>query len=272
MLPPLHPYARPPAPRLERKAIASFLLGISSLLFGGFFTGLPAIVLGATARKEIDRAGGTLEGRALAATGIVGGLFGTGFGVILALWVVSAFVTPSEDPPVAAAMPTAPAAPKLSEPPAPAPSGVRAYGSLEVVDLDASRPLRGQLAEIVARTPHGRTIVLQTYLPASSACSAVAASLTDLRMQHALANVTLVRVDADEYERELAALHVETRTAPWFYKIDGKGTPTDAISAEAWGANVPENMAPALGSFIARRAAATDRTAPAATSPRKRRR
>src|SRR5215207_1308838 len=97
---PFHPYHRPAPRRMERKAIASFVLGLSSLLFGGFFTGLPAIVLGATARKDIDRSGGTLEGRALAATGIVGGLFGTGFGVILALWVVSAFVIRAEEPPL----------------------------------------------------------------------------------------------------------------------------------------------------------------------------
>jgi hypothetical protein len=254
---------------MERKAIASFILGIASLLFGGFLTGLPAIILGATARKDIDQSGGALDGRGLAATGIVGGFFGTGFGVILALWVVSAFVTRDEEPPLA----TMPAATITASPPAtatPLPSGVRAYGTLEVVDLDASRPLRGQLAEVLARTPRERTVVIQTYLTSSAACNAIAGSLSDARMQKALANVTLVRVDVEEYDRELAHLHIETRMAPSFYKLDAKGMPTEAISADAWGASVPENMAPVLGTFMAPRVEAGH--ARAGTSTRKPRR
>jgi hypothetical protein len=267
---PFHPYHRPEPRRLERKAIASFVLGIASLLFGGFLTGLPAIILGATARKDIDQSGGHLEGRGLAATGIVGGFFGTGFGVILALWVVSAFVTRGEEPPLAT-MPadTITASPPETAPP-PVPSGVRAYGSLEVVDLDASRPLRGQLAEVLARTPRERTVVIQTYVSSSAACKAIAGSLSDARMQKALADVTLVRVDVEEYDRELAHLHIETRMAPSFYKLDAKGMPTEAISADAWGASVPENMAPVLGTFMARRAEAGH--ARAGTSTRKPRR
>jgi hypothetical protein len=253
---------------MERKAIASFVLGIASLLFGGFLTGLPAIILGATARKDIDQSGGALDGRGLAATGIVGGFFGTGFGVILALWVVSAFVTRDEEPPLA----TMPAATITANAPAasaapPLPSGVRAYGTLEVVDLDASRPLRGQLAEVLPRTPRERTVVIQTYVTSSAACNAIAGSLSDVRMQKALANVTLVRVDVEEYDRELAHLHIETRMAPSFYKLDPKGMPTEAISADAWGANVPEKMAPVLGTFMSHRASAGH--ARAGTSTRK---
>ena len=69
-------------------------------------------------------------------------------------------------------------------------------------------------------------------------------------MQRALANVTLVRVDVEEYERDLRSMSVETRSAPWFYRLDGKGDPTDAISAAAWDAHSPENMAPVLGRFV----------------------
>ena len=34
-----------------------------------------------------------------------------------------------------------------------------------------------------------------------------------------------------------------------FYKLDSNAHPTDAISADEWDANVPENMAPVLGDF-----------------------
>lgn len=236
----------------------SLVLGLLSMGCAGPVAGVPAIILGSIARRDIDRSNGHLGGRAIAAGGIVSGLFGTGLGVVLVLWFVGAAITP-ETPASTAAItqptpvPTLAAAPDEPPPmlvaPPPVPSGTRSYGSLEVVDLDESRPLRAQLAEIVKRS-RGRTVVLQTYVRWSPACTAVAAALPDRRMQGALANVTLVRVDIDEYDSELHKMKIETTTAPWFYKLDAKGNPTDAISADAWDANVPENMAPVLGKFV----------------------
>lgn len=266
------PSAAPMQTRTERKAIASVLFGAVSLVpFAGAVFGIPAIILGALARRDIDDAAGgasgvRLEGRALAASGIVSGLFGTGLSVVLVLWVLGALFAPAapdatamnasasgKTPSVASsAAPEAnpePATPSSSSS-APSAAGVHAYGSLEVVDLDATRPLRAQLSEIVARAPRGRTIMIQTYAKSSSACMAVDAALPDHRMQRALANVTLVRVDLEEYRMELSTMKVETRTAPWFYKLDAKGEPVDSLSADAWDANIPENMAPALGKFV----------------------
>ena len=68
-------------------------------------------------------------------------------------------------------------------------------------------------------------------------------------MQRALANVTLVRVDIDTFEDELKAMRVDTESVPWFYRLDASARPTDAISADEWDANVPENMAPVLANF-----------------------
>jgi hypothetical protein len=272
---PFHPYARhappPPPRRTEGKAVASLLLGLFSLTCLGAFAGLPAIILGAMARRDIDRSNGWLVGRGLAAGGIVSGLFGTGFGFVLLLWVLSATFAPSAAEPTAAIAPlaapppsavVAPAPPTEPSAPLTSPISTRSYGSLEVIDLDQSRPLRSQLGEIVQRihaeesgSPR-RTIVLQTYVRSSSACAAIDAALPDTRMQRALANVTLVRVDVDEYDRELGAMKVETKTAPWFYKLDAKGAPTDAISADAWEHDAPENMAPVLGKFMRRSAPA----------------
>ena len=255
---PVPPPAYRPPPRADVKAVASLILGLMSLACLGAVTGLPAMILGSMARRDIDRSNGVLRGRAVAASGIVTGLFGTGFGFVLFLWLATGLFTtaPTASLSRVAMPPPAVAADETPADPLSLPSGTRSYGTLEVVDLELSRPLHEQLEEVVERTPRGRTVVLQTYVRTSSVCSAVAASLPDLQMQRALANVTLVRVDIEAYDRELASMKVETRTAPWFYKLDGKGAPTDAISAAAWDANIPENMAPALQRFVHHRPAA----------------
>src|SRR4029079_10206756 len=132
----------------------------------------------------------------------------------------------------------------------PVAAGTRSYGSLDVVDLDARTPLKAQLMEVSrSATGKGRTVMLQTYVRSSKECAEVAAALPDTRMQRALTNVTLVRVDIDVFENELSAMRVETESAPWFYKLDANARPTDAISADEWDANIPENMVPVLGDF-----------------------
>ncbi len=261
--PPAHSYIPPsiaPVPRTEGKAVVAFVLGLLSVACVGAVTGLPAIILGAMARRDIDRSSGLLEGRTLAAGGIVSGLFGTGLGIVLLLWGMGAMFTPGAESTANVASPAVDSASNAPEEDAPPPTiassakqtpGTSSCGSVEVVDLDDSRPLRAQLTEIVGRS-RGRTVILQTVARSSSACAAVAAALPDLRMQRALANVTLVHVDVDEYARDLAVMKVETRTAPWFYKLDANGTPTDAISADAWETNLPESMAPVLGKFVHR--------------------
>lgn len=232
------------------------MLGLASIGCFGPIAGLPAIILGSLARRDIDQSRGALTGRAVAAGGIVSGLFGTGLGVVVVLWAMGAAFAPEseEDAPAVAAVATEAAPeppPTLATAPAPVQSGAQTYGSLEVIDLDESRSLHAQLAEIVDRS-RGRTVVLQTNARASAACAEVARALPDERMRRALADVTLVRVDVDEYETELAQMKLATTTTPWFYKLDARGVPTDAISADAFRADDPENMASALGKFVHR--------------------
>src|SRR5258706_316536 len=131
-----------PLPKSEPKAVAALLLGLSSIACLGAVTGLPAIILGALARKDIDRSRGTLTGSGMAAGGIVTGFFGTGLGF-----------------------------------------------------------------------------------------------------------VALLRVAVERHDPELRAMRVETKSAPWFYKLDASALPTDAISADELDTNV-ETMAPALGRFV----------------------
>lgn len=235
---PYPPWQAPNRTESAGKALAAMVLGLSSMACLGAITGIPAIVLGALARKEIDRSGGRLTGSGFAAFGIVTGLFGTGLSIVLALMMlgsaVSAVKEADDDPQVAAAA-----------------LGMRRLGTVDVVDLDRARPLRAQLAAIArAEAAKGRTVVLQTYVLSSQECAEVDAALPDDRMQRALANVTLVRVDVEAFAAELHAMRVDVRSVPWFYKLDAAARPTDAISAGEWDENVPENMAPVLDRFV----------------------
>jgi hypothetical protein len=58
--------------RISRKAVASLVLAISSLV-AVFITGIPAIVLGVLAIVDIRRSRGRLQGMTLAVIGIVVG-------------------------------------------------------------------------------------------------------------------------------------------------------------------------------------------------------
>jgi hypothetical protein len=233
-----YPSHHPPPPKPDGKAIASLLLGVTSIVLClGAITGLPAIILGSMARRDIDRSQGRLSGSGMAAGGIMAGLFGTGLGLVILMSVLGgAFELAKEEPGPAA-------------PPVPVASGTRSYGSLDVVDLDESKPLRIQLAEAADRSP-GKTLVLQTYARTSPECARIAVSLSDRRMQHALANVTLVRVDVERFAPELRAMRVETETHPWFYKLDAHAMPVHGISRSAWGESVPEKRAPVLARFV----------------------
>lgn len=253
-MPPLRPYGPPSGQRPQppgypvaaapgtndTRAVTALVLGLLSMTCMGLFAGIPAIVIGAMSRKEIDRSQGALTGRGMAAGGIVTGLFGTGLSLVALVAVLAGTLERAHPP-----------EPRTESPlRVPVAAGTRSYGSLDVVDLESSGVLRTQLTEIAkAASSKGRTVILQTYIRSSPECAQVAAALPDPRMQRALANVTLVRVDIDTFEAELKAMRVDTESVPWFYKLDSGARPTDAISADEWDANVPENMAPVLGSF-----------------------
>ncbi len=77
-------YAAPPPPT-HSKATLSLVLGIISLVACGLFTGIPAMITGRTARREIAASHGRLGGDGLAQAGFITGLIGTvlsGLGVV----------------------------------------------------------------------------------------------------------------------------------------------------------------------------------------------
>ncbi len=83
--PPMPPV--PPAPTSER-ATWAVILGVGSIFCCGLFTGIPAIVLGISARRQVRESGGRLEGDGLAVAGIVTGIVGTLLSLVLAVLLV----------------------------------------------------------------------------------------------------------------------------------------------------------------------------------------
>jgi hypothetical protein len=87
--PPPGGYGAPPPPGgygvpagTNSKAIWSLVLGILGLLCCGFFTGIPALILGKMAQNEIDASGRVQGGRGMATAGFVLGIIACVWGVI----------------------------------------------------------------------------------------------------------------------------------------------------------------------------------------------
>lgn len=58
------------------------ILGIVGLLCCGFFTGIPAVILGMSARKEIAASGGAQTGDGMAKAGVILGWIAIVLGVL----------------------------------------------------------------------------------------------------------------------------------------------------------------------------------------------
>ena len=72
----------PPAGGNNKKSIWALVLGILSLVCCGLFAGIPAIILGKQAQKEIDASGGLQTGRGMATAGFVLGIISIVFSII----------------------------------------------------------------------------------------------------------------------------------------------------------------------------------------------
>jgi hypothetical protein len=251
------PRAPHPWPVTDNRAALSLAFGLTSLITCGI-TGLPAVILGVRAQTAIRQSRGSLTGGSLAAWGIATGVLGSIFGMLLmAAVVLSAWVdsrreatTIPVDPQPAPEV-TAPAWAPTAPLPPPAPAMV---GAIRVVDLDpTARATFHQQLESEYRRAAGahQMLILMTSKKKCDVCDEIATSLTDSRMQKALAHVEIVRADVDDFAEELHENGMLEPTLPWFYKIGGSLHPTDAVSAGEWAENVPENMAPVLGSFVA---------------------
>jgi hypothetical protein len=65
------------------------VLGIVALVCCGVFTGIPAIVMGNNAKKEIEASGGTIGGDGKIQAGVICGWVSVAFGIVAVLyWLV----------------------------------------------------------------------------------------------------------------------------------------------------------------------------------------
>lgn len=71
------PPSGPTAPGVSSQAIAALILGILSLICCGFFTGIPAIVIGRKEMRAIQEGRSAAAGESVAKIGYILGLIGT---------------------------------------------------------------------------------------------------------------------------------------------------------------------------------------------------
>jgi pimeloyl-ACP methyl ester carboxylesterase len=75
-------------PPWSRRAVWSLALGAASVLGCGLITGIPAMTMGAAARRDVRLTGGARRGRGLASVGFLLGLIGTVLSVVVLTYVL----------------------------------------------------------------------------------------------------------------------------------------------------------------------------------------
>jgi putative exporter of polyketide antibiotics len=83
-------------PRTNQKALWSLILGIVGLVCCGIFTGIPALILGNSAKKEIAASGGTQTGAGMAQAGVILGIIASVLFVIGILLLAAGIVAMPE--------------------------------------------------------------------------------------------------------------------------------------------------------------------------------
>lgn len=247
MSPGPYPHA-PGAPRVPAqsgKAIASLVLGLLSIVCcGGLLTGIPAIVFGLIGRRDIMRSEGALDGTGVAVTGVVTGAIGTFCSVayiilnVAGIWAVSKSI---------------PTAPTWAPPPTLAPTFMPSTGKVHVIQLrKADGPLAAQLASQASSAKStGNRVMAMTVAPDCKACTEIQATFPDFTMGLTLEKVTVARVDVTEFGAELGpAGMAKGKDLPWFFLVDDAGKVTDAMSADEWDDNRPENISPVMDQFL----------------------
>ncbi|HSR48701.1 MAG TPA: thioredoxin domain-containing protein [Anaerolineales bacterium] len=82
-------------------------------------------------------------------------------------------------------------------------------------------------------------------------CLRLAESLGDPRMVEAFRGVYLIRLDFDEWKSRLGSTGFIVLGVPTFFELGPDGRSTGrTITGAAWGADIPENMAPVLQGFF----------------------
>ena len=70
-------------------------------------------------------------------------------------------------------------------------------------------------------------------------------------MLNAFRGVYLIKIDVDDWGWDMEKYGFSFEGIPVFFKLDSEGNPTgEVIDGNAWGENIPENMAPPLDEFF----------------------
>jgi thiol:disulfide interchange protein len=84
-------------------------------------------------------------------------------------------------------------------------------------------------------------------------CQAIRESLDagDARMVDAFAGTYIVQLDVDQWQNDLLGAGFNPPGIPAYFELDANGKSTGRmITGDAWGDNIPENMAPPLKTFF----------------------
>ena len=232
----------------DTRAALSLVFGVlgavGATLGLGLVFGLPAIVLGVLALR--GRRGGPPSDRRYASAGVALGALGSALFFVWAVALLRFVWAPRGEVIAVPFVADAPVVGQLGESPA-----VGAAHAPAVELHKTGGPLRTQLAKQASSArAAGQVVLVETLSSECDACDEVTRALFDPRMRAALASVRLVGVDVSEFRSELGRLRMDEMTAPWFYLIDARGEPLDAISADEWDDNDAANIAPVLHAFI----------------------
>ncbi|HXX69715.1 MAG TPA: hypothetical protein VEK07_21215 [Polyangiaceae bacterium] len=175
------------------------------------------------------------------------GMLGTccGLGVLLSGRVLSArapapTITPLVDLPVPASRTPVPFAPREE---------IAWVRSIALHRFGG--PLRRQLADqVAAARGKGEVVLVETIATNCDACDQIDRAMRQASVQAALSKTRLVYVPMDEFHSELGWLRMDESTAPWFYLLDARGEPRDAIGADEWDDNEAANIGPVLHAFV----------------------
>lgn len=246
------PVYAPPS-QTDSKAIISLILGIVSILCCGFgmLFGIPAIVLGAMSKRDINRSGGALGGDGMAIGGMVTGGLSTLISVGYIIVEIVTFASLGTTSTSYTATPYIPP-PTYTTP--------LTTGAIHTTELKrTSGPLRDQLlGEVTAAKTAGEQVLVYEYARGAVACTEFDRTLGDFEMQRVLKNVRLVRVEANDFTADLPALGMNKSAYPWFYKLDSKPgsggkdelVVVDSISGDEWADNYSWNISPVLEQFL----------------------
>lgn len=246
--------SNPSAARADNKlaplALASALASFVCLPAVG---GLLAIGLGVAARSEMRRLPNRQGGGLALAAILLGGvnlLVSAVAAALLFLWVGEMNAPWRDAPPMASL--TAPAPPAAPPRPVDRAVDVSTVGEVLLVDIEPHVPsLSSELErQQKAAAEDDARVVLWLVGPRCLPCDGVESALADPVMQEALRGVRLVRLNAADFQVELARLHMPTHAIPAFALLGSTGRPIDYIHGGEWDEDIADNIAPVLGKFV----------------------